>query len=293
MDAPGSSFVERDSVRVVFWGGTRSAADLILDAALAPLPTPGIPGTVILSRSTIFLASTPARFDSLTAGRAPDWAAGVAIPSTGVIILPTYRRNRGFDDPIVTLRHEVAHLALNDYIDGLVPRWFDEGYATWVSGGWDANSGWIIRLAFLRGSAPPLDSLSLGWPSDENQARLAYLLSASAVQHLATSRTPEAFDSLMAVWRREGNLDIALRSVYQMTVPQFEREWRAMVRRRYGWLLAISLVGVFWVVIVLLVLLLGSARRRRNRERLEALRREEYMLPATTGDGIDSDYDEE
>ncbi len=38
-----------------------------------------------------------------------------------------------------------------------LPRWFDEGYATWVSGGWDESSGWQIRLALLRGQAPPLD----------------------------------------------------------------------------------------------------------------------------------------
>ncbi|MQA89767.1 MAG: hypothetical protein GEU90_05965 [Gemmatimonas sp.] len=287
---PGPFVVERDSVRVAYWGEARRAAERTLDAAFAPLPLPGIPGVARLPSSTIVLAPTPEVLDSLTRGQTPDWAAGVAIPSQRLIILPVYEESASLGDEVVTLRHELAHIALNAYLDGQVPRWFDEGYATWVSGGWDASAGWQIRVALLRGNAPVLDSLSLGWPRGEARARLAYLLSASAVRHLATSRGDEAFAALIEEWRRVGSLDTAMRSVYQLTLPQFEREWRAVVRRRYGWLLAMSQMTVFWFGVTVLVLLLGSLRRKRNRERLEALRKEEYMLPPATdssGDGVD------
>src|SRR5690606_34429865 len=123
-----------------------------------------------------------------------------AIPSQRLIILPAFRRRDPFSDPVVTLRHELAHIALNAHIGRPVPRWFDEGYATWVSGGWDERSGWQIRLALLRGQTPPLDSLRLNWPRDEAGARLAYLLSASAVRHLATSRGDRAFASFIEQW---------------------------------------------------------------------------------------------
>jgi hypothetical protein len=256
----------------------------VLDAALAPLPLPGIPGDFRLSTSTIFLAPSRAVFDSLTAGRTPDWAAGVAIPARRIIILPASPDRTRFEGPVITLRHEIAHLALNDYLGGGVPRWFDEGYATWVSGGWDESSGWQIRFALLRGQTPPLDSLSLGWPRNEGRARLAYLLSASAVAHLASSRGERAFAAFLADWREHGDMEAAMRNVYQLNLALFEREWRAMVRRRYGWLLALSQVTVFWVAVAALVFILGIARRKRNRERLEELRREEYMIPAVTGE---------
>jgi hypothetical protein len=81
-----------------------------------------------------------------------------------------------------------------------------------------------------------------------------------------------------------------MRSTYQMTLPQYEREWRGMVRSHYGWLLAFSQLTVFWGAVTLLVLVLGTARRRSNRRRLEALRAEEYMLPAVSEGGIDADY---
>jgi hypothetical protein len=277
---------------VVFWPGQEGRAQRTLTGALAPMPLPGMPGRAITAAGTIVLAPTPALFDSVTGGRAPDWAAGVAIPAQRLIVLPTYGRT-GAEDPVVTLRHELAHLALSAYLDGRAPRWFDEGYATWVSGGWDESSGWQIRLALARGSAPRLDSLALAWPREEGRARLAYLLSASAVRHLATSRGEPAFAAFMESWRASGSFDGAMRSVYQMTPSQFEREWRAMVRRRYGWLLALSQTAVFWFGFAALVILLSSLRRQRNRERMEALRREEYMLPPAGGTGLNIGVDDD
>jgi hypothetical protein len=273
------SYVQRDSIRVVYWGDGLKSAEAVLAAAHAPFPLPGIAADYRLSASTIFLAPDRAAFDSLASGQTPHWAAGVAIPSRRIIISPAAPERSSLGSAVVTLRHEIAHLVLNDYLGADVPRWFDEGYATWVSGGWDQGTGWQIRLALVRGHAPRLDSLSLSWPREAPRARLAYLLSASAVAHLANSRGTVAFAAFLSEWRATGDMEAAMRGVYQLQPELFEREWRSMVRRRYGWLLALSQVTVFWVAIAGLVFLLGIARRRRNRERLEALRREEYMIP--------------
>ena len=44
-----------------------------------------------------------------------------------------------------------------------------------------------------------------------------------------------------------------------------------MVKRRYGWLLAISQVGIFWMAVTGVFLLLGMARRRRDRVALDRM----------------------
>jgi hypothetical protein len=98
-------------------------------------------------------------------------------------------------------------------------------------------------VAFLTGRAPPLDSLSLEWPRGEEDARLAYLLSATAVRHLAERAGPDGFEVLMQAWQREGTLDRAIRSAYGMTMGQFEEEWARSVRRRYGWMLVGAQAG--------------------------------------------------
>jgi hypothetical protein len=285
---PEPLVISRDSLRVVFWPGDEAIARRAWTTAVNPPPLFGLPPAASRITGTIFLAPDAATFDSLTGG-APEWSAGVAIPSLRRIIIPAYQSDRTpLGDPIGALRHEIAHLALNAYLPGRIPRWFDEGYATWASGGWDANSGWQIRYALLRGQAPPLDSLTLDWPRLAGRAQLAYLLSASAVRHLATRGSGEqAFAAFLLAWRREGAFDPALRSTYQITAGHFEDDWRDMVSDRYGWLLALSQAGVFWLVITMLFVLLGTARRRYNRARLEDLRAEDRILAPPRPDEVD------
>jgi hypothetical protein len=277
----GDARALRDAgVEVVFWPGHETLARRTLEAAVRPQRLPGIPADSALTAGTIYLAPSPAIFDSLTGGRVPEWGAGVAIPALRMIVLPTYPApGPAVREPAITLRHEIAHLEVHAYLPAPIPRWFDEGYATWTSGGWDQSSAWQIRLAFLLGRAPPLDSLNLEWPRDAERARFAYLLSASAVQYLIEIGGEDGFTALLSAWREQGTFDAALRRVYGMTPGQFERDWRSMVKRRYGWLLAFSQVTVLWGLGAVLLVVLWRIRRRRNRERLDLLEREERSYP--------------
>ena len=282
-----------DAVRVVYWPPDRGTATRVLRAATAPLTLPGIGRRPAVSAATIVLAPSPALFDSLTSGRAPRWSAGIAVPGRRLIVLPAYpsARTPG-SDPILALRHELVHLAVHQHLGDAVPRWFDEGYATWASGEFDQGAAWRIRIALLRGVAPPLDSISLGWPASESGARLAYLLSASAVEYLATRNGEPAFTAFLARWRRGGAIDPAMRETYLMTVEQFEKEWRGVVRRRYGWLLALAQVGVFWGIITVLFLVLGMRRRERDRARIAAMHAEESLLPpGAEGEGEPEEWE--
>jgi hypothetical protein len=280
-----------EPVRVIYWPGGRPRAEEVLAAARRPLPLPGFPGRRAPIRATIILAPSPQVFDSVTGGRAPEWGAGVAIPSTRTIVLPVYSTPRISPEELPrTLRHELVHLALHQALPEPIPRWFDEGYAEWASGGLDAESAWKLRVAFLLGQAPPLDSLTLHWPRDAERARLAYLLSATAVRHLAERSGPGGFEVLLRAWKREGSLDRAVRSAYGMTLGQFEEEWRKVVRRRYGWLLAVTQVTAFWFLLTLLFLVLVAIRRRRDRAKLAEMRAEERMLPPPAEPDLDVQY---
>lgn len=286
--------IDAGSSRVVYWARHHELAARVATIVEEPLRLPGLPGAATPENSTIYLAPSPPVFDSLTGGRAPHWSAGVAIPAQRVVVIPVYPVRADFQrDPLVTLRHELAHLVLHHELPAPPPRWFDEGYATWASGGWDQSSAWQIRLAFLLGRAPPLDSLTLEWPRGAEEARLAYLLSASAVRYLAEIGGAHGFEILLSVWREEGSLDAALRQVYGMTPGQFERNWGRMVQRRYGWLLAISQIALFWTFAALLLIVLFWIRRRRKRERLAQLELEELASPDGEGEDPGSAEDPE
>ncbi len=261
--------------RIVYWASNEALAARLADVAGRFGPLPGIPADSLGGPPfLVFLAPDPARFDSLTGGMAPEWAGGVAMPEARTIVLPGYVSERGDVAALATtLRHELAHAGLHRWLRGtLVPRWFDEGYAQLAAGQLDLASAWQIRLAFALHRAPPLDSLRLGFPPGAARARLAYLLSATAVNYLVQESGEAGLREFLARWRANGDMESALRATYGVTTGQLEEDWTRYVRRRYGWALFLSQAVVFWAFAALVLVLLWFRRRRLNRAKMADLR---------------------
>lgn len=281
---------------VVFhaWPETATLAARLNSRLAERPPLPALPPDMVQRGPPIhvYLAPSAAILDSLTGGRMPEWGAGVAFPQSGVIVLPAYDSQRGSTQNLDrVLRHELAHVALHRFLEPhRIPRWFNEGYARWAAGEWDAAAAWKLRLAFLMNRAPPLDSLSLDWPAGAVDAELAYLLSASAIGYLVDRSGERGLWLLLQRWRDEGSLDAAMRNTYGVTLGQFEEDWRDEVQTRYGWVVLLGHSIVFWALMALLLLVLFVIRKRRDRERLEQLKAAElpdrpaYWLGETTED---------
>ncbi|NIP78812.1 MAG: hypothetical protein GWM90_06270 [Gemmatimonadetes bacterium] len=234
---------------------------------------PALPDTVLAGGVDVYLAPSPALWDSLTGGAAPEWGAGVADPTAGVIVLPTFDWERTPPHTVYrTLRHELAHVALQRYLGpARTPRWFTEGYAQWAAGEWRWDSAWQLRLAFVGDRAPPLDSLTLAWPVGEADARLAYLLSASAIAYLVERSGERGLRIFLERWRERVDFDAAFRSTYGLTLGQFEEDWRRHVKRTYGWTVVLGHSVVFWLIAALILVALFFIRRRRDRARMARL----------------------
>jgi MYXO-CTERM domain-containing protein len=260
-------------LRILYWEGTEGQARRTADVLARNPHLPGLPGAHP-ARAVVVLASDREGWDAFTGGEVPHWGAGVAIPSRSRIVMPLFRAPwTGGVSEDRTLRHEWAHLGLHEYLDGLrIPRWFDEGYAQWASGGWDAASAWRLRVALARGSATPLSDLTLAWPAARASAELAYLLSASAVGFLASEGGTVGLEVFLDRWRASGSFDGAFRSTFGMTPGGFESRWADHVRQRYGWFVFLSQTGFIWGVLALGLLALFGLRRRRDQDRLERLR---------------------
>jgi hypothetical protein len=293
---PESTFkwIQGSRVSVAYRGGDSLRAANILRFLEGLPPLPALPDS-LPSAISLFIAPDRAVFDSLSGGRVPEWGAGVAVPALGRIVVPGFgaQRARGWEEARV-LRHEWAHLGLHQFLGGLrPPRWFDEGYAQWASGGWNPSEGWRLRVSLAMGRAPPLDSLVLAWPRDPASAGLAYLLSATALEYLVRESGERGLRIFLERWREMGNFDLAMMTVYGVTPGRFEEGWRKYVRRQYGWLFVLSHSTVFWLALALALLLLFRIRRKRNREVLARLRAAEppdtpefwIQEPGETGDG--------
>ncbi len=259
--------------RVLFWPGDSVQAARTIAQLGRMTPFPGLPPD-LPTYAEVILAPDEARFRLLAGGPLSTWEAGLARPDIGQILMPSYASARTrFGDPGVTLRHEMAHLALGEHLRSLrVPRWFHEGYAGWASGSWDASEGWQLRTALALGRAQTLDSLELAWPADPAGAQLAYLLSATAVEYLAQGSGERGMRLFLTRWKELESFEEALRRTYGVTSSQLEEDWKGYVKRRYGWLLTLSHAVVFWIVLGVVVLAAFWLRRRQRRQKMAQLR---------------------
>jgi hypothetical protein len=239
-------------------------------------PLPGLPDSLPFGIEAV-LAHSPEAFDEVTGGTVPEWRAGVAIPSRSMLVMPTGEGVRVVDgEGLRTLRHEWAHLGLHAYLEGLrIPRWFDEGYAEWASGGFDVAGAWRLRVSIATGRTPPMDSLTLSWPRQREAAQTAYLLAGSAVSYLLEAGGERGLSIFLQRWRRDRSFEGSFRETFGVTTGQFEEDWRKQVRDRYGWLFVLSHSSIFWMVLALVLLWMVRVRQRYNREKLARLRARE------------------
>ncbi len=258
-------------VSLHYWPGQRAAAEALAAGLAPPLRMPGLPDDILAADAvTVYLAPDPETFDSLAPG-VPDWSGGIAFPEGDEIVLPVFAPRVGGVPLPVVLRHELAHVALGRYLGARVPRWFHEGYAQLASGSWGSQDAWALRVAILLGELPSLESLNLEFRGGRVRADHAYLLSYTAVDHLYRMGGTTGFTRLLERWREVGQLDMAMRRTYGLTLSQFERTWRREVGRRFGWLLVLTQTIVFWTILTILLLILGYWKRRRTRRKLVAL----------------------
>ncbi len=287
--------VRAGALTFVHWPGQQRAAAALIEAVTPPPPMPGLsPDILSQGEVIVLLAPNRAVFDSLAPG-VPDWSGGIAFPEGDRIVLPMFAPRAGGLPLPVVLRHELAHVALSRYLGSAVPRWFHEGYAQLASGSWGAKNAWTLRLHIAVGRTPSLESLSLEFRSGRITADQAYMLSYTAVEYLQRLGGSRGFARLLQAWKETGDLDIAIRRTYGLTLGQFERMWRRDVARRFGWLLVLAQTAVYWTLLTIILLVMGYWKRRRDRHKLAALEaasRERELAEEASGEFGETGYSE-
>ncbi|MGI9078636.1 MAG: peptidase MA family metallohydrolase [Gemmatimonadaceae bacterium] len=254
---------------VVAYPGDQQLARSLLDHAVAHDSFPG------LARPTqpILLAVAPneRRFREWAGPSVPEWGVAIAMPGEGRIVMQGRSASSEAGDPVRVLRHELAHLALHEVLDGLPPRWFDEGYASYAAGEWGREEALATSMALAMRRIPSLDSLDNEFYSGSGRAAAAYALAYRAVSDMARLDAERGLALFFRYWAEEAEMERAFRAAYGMTLHDFERSWKERTIRRYG---VIALVADFTLVIglfMLLVVPLYLTRRKRDRRRLAIL----------------------
>jgi hypothetical protein len=238
----------------------------VLGWAAANDTFPGLPRPK--ARVVIAIAPDHDRFREWIGPSVPEWGAAVAFPSSGRIVLHGSGGASDVGDPREVLRHELAHLALYEYLGGIAPDWFEEGYASYAAHEWSREDALATNVALALRGAPTLAELNDDLHGGSSRARDAYAFSFRAVADLAERNPARGLAPLLESWRRTRSLEHAMRLSYGITTTTFEREWRSRTRRRYGLLALVENVAFAGGVLALLLLPAYVGRRRRQRERL-------------------------
>lgn len=250
------------------------ARDARLAAALADVAvrTDTFPG---LSRPhahvVIALAPDNATFRAWAGRAVPDWGAAVAFPQDDCVVMHGGNAGSNAGDPRTVLRHELAHLALHEYLGNGIPRWFDEGYATYAAREWQREDILAANVALAIRGVPSFDELDRDLSAGAGRAEEAYALAHRAVSDLAAIDPGVGLSRLIANWHLSGSLDLAMRATYGMTLDGFQQDWQRGIARRYGGLALLSNLAAVSILMAALLLPLFLARRRRNRARYQAL----------------------
>ncbi len=218
------------------------------------------------------------------AGRgAPPWAIGVAYPDLDIISI-AMRRGAELSDPVQTLRHELAHIALGVAIGPAAPHWLHEGFAYQHSMEWSWDRTETLAGMAWFGGIVPLDQLDRTFPAEEAPAHRAYAQSYDFVGFLSRRGRWEdtaddgdrwPFRRFLTMIGNGTDLDTAAKKAYGKPLGELFDEWRTDLSKRY--LLApIGLMGLaVWVLCAVLLALAWWRKKRQNRRRLGEWDRED------------------
>lgn len=269
----------------------------------ATLPKPQLVDIRLVKRSVdLGRAAPPGR-------GAPQWAAGVAYPDKGVLVVATRRESNPIDVS-GTLVHELCHLVMGAALGGRAPRWLDEGFAYLHSSDWSLQRAQTLTGMVWFGNVIPLHEIDRQFPAQEQEAGRAYAQSYDFVAYLARrgqyvdtaddgDRWP--FRQFLAGIARGKTTDQAAWEAYGVHLDELYDEWYVNLRDRYLMVPAALFAVGIWVIGAIILILAYLRRRRQMRARLAEMEQEELAAErrlaaqqaaaASAGGAADADAD--
>ena len=262
--------LDRGRFTVLFYPRDQKLATSLADAAVANDTFPGLPRPT--QHVVIAIAPDRRRFREMVGESAPEWGSAIAFPDSRRIVVQGQRAGSDAGDPLIVVRHELAHLALHEYLGSLSPRWFDEGYASYAAHEWDREDVLMTNLALAVRGMPTLDELEKSFSGGATSAQSAYALAYRAVAEMAQMDQVHGLALFFGYWRSTRSFERAMRQAFAMTSEGFEQHWRTQTRKRYGALALVSNVTLAGLVLLFVLTPLYVIRRRRDRRRLQTMK---------------------
>lgn len=259
-------------------------ASIIADADNVRAALSSSLGQNILGHVTVRVAPTVADMARLGPSDAPppEYASGVAYHGLHLVLL-SMMAPRGAEavDLDEVFRHELAHVALEDAVQGRhMPVWFNEGLAISLSGELAMARTKTLWSATLSGTLLPLADLDRSFPHDNFEVSIAYAESADFMRYLTRRSDQLRFAAMIGRIREGESFERAIANAYGADLRRMELEWRSDLEHRFSVIPVLTGGGLIWVAVIGALVLAYVRRRRRTKAILSRWEREEAIEDA-------------
>jgi hypothetical protein len=267
-DENGWQTVTAAPVTVHYNPGLEHLADQVLEragiylektSAFLGIETDG-PYSIIIARSKEeFIELQPSSY------AAPEWAGALTYPELDLVLImsPGAMRSGGRRYWSL-LQHEIVHLLIGGEelkSRTKLPRWFQEGIATYISGEMSLPRLLHLGWAQVTGAVPSFEELEVRFPQRAAQAEVAYARSFLFVRYLTRRFGSGAVAELVRESLARGNLDEGTRAAFGLPLAEILDGFRQYSRVKALWIPALGSAASIWAVITLLFLLTWYRKR--------------------------------
>jgi hypothetical protein len=226
---------------------------------------------------TILLIREHARFQEITAN---PYVIAFAVPAKHLIVMDYSKMNISPFTLEVTLKHEMCHVLLGSNIpDDRLPRWLNEGFCQWVTGGIaelmiDDRQPYLSK-ASLSHRLIPLTLLSRDFPEDKSRLILAYEESKNVVDYIVTEHGRGSIVNILGHLREGDTIDGSIRKGLSLTLDELEKHWAQYLQGQVTWIgyLAANIYTI--LLFAAAILTIWGFLRLLNKRRLKASKVEE------------------
>lgn len=225
----------------------------------------------------IVLVETNTEFERLCGAPLPPWVAAVTLfPEKKMIIKSPRLTQSSLKEYRITLIHELVHLIHGTILPlSLTPRWFNEGLATYFSGGFDYHRRLLLSRALLKKQLLDIMRGENWWDYSSPLADLAYAESAAAIEFLITVYGRECLTQILQQIQNGLSYEKCISDIIQDDYTNFPDLLATYLRSRYARLWLGDVYYIFWLVLSLMVVIIYWRLRRRMRAKMAEWQAEE------------------
>lgn len=216
--------------------------------------------------ANIIISGSQKEFDGFTGNILPPWSEASTDYGKSLIVLksPLFSRSTGRDLE-KTITHELTHFLIGAVIDpGNVPRWVNEGLATYLAGEETFNAKVLLSRALFTKSLISLNDVQDVLTFDGSKANLAYAESRSAIEFLKEIAGNEIIKFIFENINSNNSFDVAFTEMTGLDILDFELQFRREIKSRYRYYFLAAVNDYIWFLIPALLILAYIAVKYKN-----------------------------